>query len=166
MSSSHKNKSMSKSLVLNQTKSLLLKLKNDNVYVAKRKNERVYIKRNKTPRLNVLNNNNVKHKLLRRNVPFKNQVEPFPTATVIGAIKRRHFENKSKSGTTHRACNVKFLKLLQKLDKLLHNLKFNNSKLIMDFLHAKSTMRLIILHVKGVIITLANNTMKSNATAS
>ena len=38
-SSIHKHKSMSKSLVLNQTKSLLLKLKNDNDYGAKRKND-------------------------------------------------------------------------------------------------------------------------------
>ena len=38
--------------------------------------------------------------------------------------------------------------------------------MIMDFLHAKSNMRMITLHVKDVIITIANNTMKSNATAS
>ena len=44
---------MSNSLVLNQTKWLLLKLKNGNDYDAKKKNERVYTKRNKTPRLNV-----------------------------------------------------------------------------------------------------------------
>ena len=53
MTSIHKSKSMSKCLVLNHTKWLLLKLKNDNDYGAKRKNERVYTKRNKTPRLNV-----------------------------------------------------------------------------------------------------------------
>ena len=46
------------------------------------------------------------------------------------------------------------------------NLKFNKSKLIMDFLHAKNNMRMITLHVKGVTITIANNTMKSNAMAS
>ena len=47
-SSIHKSKSMSKSLVLNQTKSLLLKLKKDNDYSAKKKkNERVYTKSNK-----------------------------------------------------------------------------------------------------------------------
>ena len=166
MTSIHKSKTMSKSLVLNQTKWLLLKLKNDNVNVAKRKNERVYTKRNKTPRVNVFNNNNVKHNLLRRNVPFKNQVEPSLTAIEIGATKRKHFEKKSKSGTTNQECNVKFPNLLLKLDKLLHNLKFNKSKLIMVIPHAKSNMRLIILHVKGVIITLANNTMKSNAMAS
>ena len=166
MTSIHKSKSMSKSLVLNQTKSLLLKLKNDNDYGAKRKNERVYTKRNKTPRLNVFNNNNEKHKLLRRNVPFKNQVEPSPTAIANGAIKRKPFEKKSKRGTTNHVCNVKFLKLLHKLVKLHLNLKFNKSKLIMDFLHAKSNMRMITLHVKGVIITIANNTMKSNAMAS
>ena len=163
MTSIHKSKSMSKSLVLNQTKSLLLKLKNDNDYDAKKKNERVYTKRNKTPRLNVFNNNNEKHKLLRRNVPFKNQVEPSPTAIANGAIKRKPFEKKSKRGTTNRVCNVK---LLHKLVKLHLNLKFNKSKLIMDFLHAKSNMRMITLHVKGVIITIANNTMKSNAMAS
>ena len=163
----HKSKSMSKFLVLNQTKSLLLKLKNDNVFVAKKKkNERVYTKRNKTPRLNVFNNNNVKRKLLRRNVPFKNQVEPSPTAIANGAIKRKPFEKKSKRGTTNHVCTVKFLKLLHKLVKLHLNLKFNKSKLIMDFLHAKSNMRMITLHVKGVIITIANNTMKSNAMAS
>ena len=162
----HKSKSMSKSLVLNQTKSLLLKLKNDNDYGAKRKNERVYTKRNKTPRLNVFNNNNVKRKLLRRNVPFKNQVEPSPTAIANGAIKRKPFEKKSKRGTTIRVRNVKPHKLLHKLVKLHLNLKFNKSKLIMDFLHAKSNMRMITLHVKGVIITIANNTMKSNAMAS
>ena len=162
----HKSKSMSKSLVLNQTKWLLLKLKNGNDYGAKKKNERVYTKRNKTPRLNVFNNNNVKRKLLRRNVPFKNQVEPSPTAIANGAIKRKPFEKKSKRGTTNRACNVKFLKLLHKLVKLHLNLKFNKSKLIMDFLHAKSNMRMITLHVKGVIITIANNTMKSNAMES
>ena len=67
----HKSKSMRKSLVLHQTKWLLLKLKNDNDYGAKKKNERVYNKKNKTPRLNVFNNNNVKRKLLRRNVPFE-----------------------------------------------------------------------------------------------
>ena len=157
---------MSKSLVLTQTKSLLLKLKNDNDSSAKRKDERVYTKRNKTPRLNVFNNNNVKHKLLRRNVPFKNQVEPSPTAIANGAIKRKLFEKKSKRGTTNRVCNVKLHKLLHKLVKLHLNLKFNKSKLIMDFLHAKSNMRMITLHVKGVIITIANNTMKSNAMAS
>ena len=152
---------MSKYLVLNQTKSLLLKLKNENDYGAKRKNERVYTKRNKTPRLNVFNNNNVKHKLLRRNVPFKNQVEPLPTATTIGAIKK-----KSKSRTTNQECNVKFLNLPHKLDKLLHNLKFKMSKTTMDIICTKSNMRLIILHVKGIIITLDPNTMKSNATTS
>ena len=57
-------------------------------------------------------------------------------------------------------------KLLHKLDKLLLNLKFNMSKKMMDFLHAKSNMRLIILHIKGAIITLDPNTMKSNAMAS
>ena len=166
MTSIHKSKSMSKSLVLNQTKSLLLKLKNGNDYGAKRKNERVYTKRNKTPRLNVFNNNNEKRKLLRRNVPFKNQVEPSPTAIANGAIKRKPFEKKSKRGTTNRVCNVKLHKVLHKLVKLHFNLKFNKSKLIMDFLHAKSNMRMITLHVKGVIITIANNTMKSNAMAS
>ena len=168
-----KSKSMRKYFVLNHTKLLLHKLKNDNVNVSKRKNERVYIKRNKTPRLNVLNNNNVKHKLLRRNVPFKNQVEPSPTAIEIGAIKRKHSEKKSNSRTTNQECNVKFLhillkldKLLHKLDKLLYNIKFNMSKKTMDFLHAKNNMRMIILHVKGVIITIDHNTMKSNAMAS
>ena len=86
VTSIHKSNSMSKTLVLNQTKSLLPKLKNDNDYDAKRKNERVYTKRNKTPRLNIFNNNNEKRKLLRRNVPFKNQVEPSPTAIANGAI--------------------------------------------------------------------------------
>ena len=165
-SSIHKSKPMSKSLVLNQTKSLLLKLKNDNDYGAKRKKERVYTKRNKTPRLNVFNNNNEKHKLLRRNVPFKNQVELSPTAIANGAIKRKPFEKKSKRGTTNRVCNFNLHKLLHNLVKLHLNLKFNKSKLIMDFLHAKSNMRMITLHVKGVIITIANNTMKSNAMAS
>ena len=166
MTSIHKSKSMSKYLDLNQTKSLLLKLKNGNDYDAKRKNERVYTKRNKTPRLNVFNNNNEKRKLLRRNVPFKNQVEPSPTAIANGAIKRKPFEKKSKRGTINHVCNVKVLKILHKLVKLHLNLKFNKSKLIMDFLRAKSNMRMIILHVKGVIITIANNTMKSNAMAS
>ena len=165
-SSIHKSKPMSKSLVLNQTKSLLLKLKNDNDYGAKRKNERVYTKRNKTPRLNVFKNNYVKHKLLRRNVPFKNQVEPSPTAIANGAIKRKPFEKKSKRGTTNRECNVKFLKLLHKLVQPHLNLKFNKSKLIMDFLRAKSNMRMTTLHAKDVIITIANNTVKSNAMAS
>ena len=73
---------------------------------------------------------------------------------------------KSKRGTTNHVCTVKFLKLLHKLFKLHLHLKFNKSKLIMDFLHAKSNMRMITLHVKGVIITIANNTMKSNAMAS
>ena len=166
-SSIHKSKSMSKSLVLKQIKSLLLKPKNDNDYdVNKNKNERVYTKSNKTPRLNVFNNNYVKRKLLRRNVPFKNQVEPSQTAIANGTIKRKHFAKKSKSRTTNRECNVKFLKLLHKLVKLHLNLKFNKSKLIMDFLHAKSNMRMITLTVKGVIITIANNTMKSNTMAS
>ena len=162
----HKSKSMSKSLVLNQTKWLLLKLKNGNDYGAKKKNERVYTKKNKTPRLNVFNNNNVKRKLLRHNVPFKNQVEPSPTAIPNGAIKRKLFGEKSKRGTTKRVFNVKLLKPLHKLVKLHFNLKFNKSKLIMDFLRAKSNMRMTILHVKDVIITIANNTMKSNAMAS
>ena len=162
----HKSKPMSKSLILNQTKWLLLKLKNGNDYGAKKKNERVYTKKNKTPRLNVFNNNNVKRKLLRRNVPFKNQVEPSPTAIANSAIKRKPFEKKSKRGTTNRVCNVKLHKPLHKLVKLLFNLKFNKSKLIMDFLRAKSNMRMTILHVKDVIITIANNTMKSNAMAS
>ncbi len=148
---------MSKSVVLNQTKSCLLKLK-----LKKKKNERVYTKRNKTPRLNVFNNNNEKHKLLRRNVLFKIRVEPLPTAIASGAIKRKPFENKSKRGTTNRVCNVK----LHKLVKLHFNLKFNKNKLIMDFLRAKSNMRMTILHVKDIIITIANNTMKSNAMAS
>ena len=165
-SSIHKSKSMSKFLVLNQTKSLWLKLKNDNDYGAKRKNKRVYTKRNKMPRLNVFNNNNTKHKLLRRNVPFKHQVELSPTAIANDAIKRKPFEKKSKRGTTNRVCNVKLHKLLHKLVKILLNLKFNKSKLIMVFLHAKSNMRMITLHVKGVFITIANNTMKSNAMAS
>ena len=165
-SSIHKNNPMSKSLVLNQTKSLLLKLKNDNDYGAKRKNERVYTKKNKTLRLNVFNNNNVKRKLLRRTVPFKNQVEPSPTAIANGAIKRKLFEKKSKRGTTIRVSNVKLHKLLHKLVKLHLNLKFNKSKLIMDFIRAKSNMRVTILHVKDIIITIANNTMKSNAMAS
>ena len=164
-SSIHKSKPMSKFLVLTQTKSLLLKLKNDNDYGAK-KNERVYTNLHKMPRHNVKNNNSVMLKHLRRNVPFKNQVEPSETAIANGGIKRKPFEKKSKRGTTNRECNVKFLKLLHKLDKLLLNLKFNKSKLIMDFLHAKSNMRMIILYVKGIIITIANNTMKSNATAS
>ena len=103
---------------------------------------------------------------MRRNVPFKNQVEPSPTAIANGAIKRKLFEKKSKRGTTYRACNVKSLKLLHKLVKLHLNLKVNKSKLIMDFLHAKSNMRMITLTFKGVIITIANNTMKSNAMAS
>ena len=158
----HKSKSMSKSLVLTQTKSLLLKLKNDNDYGAKKKNERVYTKKNKTPRLNVFNNNNMKRKLLRRNVPFKNQVEPSPTAIVNSAIKRKLFEKKSKRGTTNRECNVK----LHKLVKIHLNLKFHKSKLIMVFIHDKSNMRMITLTVKGVIITIANNTMKSNTMAS
>ena len=161
MKSIHKSKSMRKSLVLNQTKLLLLKLKNDNDYGAK-KNERVYTKSNKTPRLNVFNNNNVKRKLLRRNVPFKIRAEPLPTAIASCAIKRKPFEKKSKRGTTNRVCNVK----LHKLVKLHLNLKFNKSKLIMVIPHAKSNMRLIILHVKGVIIILDRNTMKSNTTAS
>ena len=73
------------------------KLKKDNVFVAKKKkNERVYTKSNKTPRLNVFNNNYVKRKLLRRNVPFKNQVELSPTAIANGAIKRKPLEKKSK----------------------------------------------------------------------
>ena len=155
---------MSKSLVLKQIKSLLLKLKNDNDYgVNKNKNERVYTKSNKMPRLNVFNNNNEKHKLLKRNVPFKHQVELSPTAIANGAIKRKLFEKKSKRGTTIRECNDK---LLPKLLKLNFTLKVNKNKLIMDFIHAKSNMRMIILHVKGVINTIANNTMKSNAMAS
>ena len=162
----HKSKMMSKSLVLNQTKSLLLKLKNDNVFVAKMKNERVYTRRNKTPRLNIFNNNNEKRKLLRSNVPFNNQVELSPIAIANGTIKRKPFEKKSKSGTTNRECNVKLHELLHKLVKLHLNLKFNMSKKTMDIPHAKSNMRLIILHVKGVIITINHNTMKSNATAS
>ena len=167
MTTIHKRKSMSKSLVLNQTKPHLRKLKNDNVSVAKKKkNEPVYTKSNKTPRLNVLNNNYVKRKLLRRNVPFKNQVELSPTAIVNGAIKRKPFEKKSKRGTTNCECNVKLHKLLHKLVKLHLNLKFNKSKLIMDFLHAKSNMRMSTLHVNGVIITLDHNTMKSNVAAS
>ena len=165
MTSIHKSK-MSKSLVLNQTKWLLLKLKKGNDYGAKKKNERVYTKKNKTPRLNVFNNNNEKRKLLRRNVPFKNQVEPSPTAIANGAIKRKPFEKKSKRGTTKRVCNIKLLKPLHKLVKLHFNLKFNKSKLIMEFIRTKSNMRMTILHDKGVIITIANNTMKSNTMAS
>ena len=157
---------MRKFLVLNQTKSLLLKLKNDSDYGTKRKNERVYTKRNKTPRLNVFNNNNVKRKLLRRNVPFEIQAERLPTAITSGAIKRKPFEKKSKRGTTNRVCNVKLHKVLHKHVKLNLNLKFNKSKLIMDFIRAKSNMRMTILHVKDVTITIANNTMKSNAVAS
>ena len=164
MKSIHKSKLMSKYFVLNHTKLLLHKLKNDNG--AKRKNERVYTKRNKMSRLNIFNNNNMKRKLLRRNVPFKNQVEPSPTAIANDAIKRKLFEKKSKRGTTYRVCNVKLHKPLLKLVKLLFNLKFNKSKLIMDFLCTKSNMRTIILNVKGVIITIANNTMKSSAMAS
>ena len=145
----------------------MLKLQKGNVFVTKKnKNERVCTKCNKTPRLNVFNNNNEKHKLLRRNVPFKNQVEPSPTAIANSAIKRKPLEKKSKRGTTIHVSNVKLHKLLHKLVKLHLNLKFNKSKLIMDFLHAKSNMRMSTLHVKGVIITIANNTMKSNTMAS
>ena len=106
---------------------------------------------NKTPRLTVFNNNNEKHKLLKRNVPFKHQVELSPTAIANGAIKRNPFEKKSKRGTTNRVCNDK---LLHKLVKLHLNLKVNKSKL-----------RETILRVKD-IITLDPNTMKSNATTS
>ena len=166
MTSIHKSKTMSKSLVINQTKWLLLKLKNGNDFGAKKKNERVYTKKNKTPRLNVFNNNNEKRKLLRRNVPFKNQVEPSPTAIANGAIKRKLFEKKSKRGTTYCVCNVKLHKPLHKLLKLNFALKVIKRKLIMDFIHAKSNMRMITLHVKGIINTIANNTMKSNAMAS
>ena len=94
MTSIHNNKTMNNSLVLNQTKWLLLKLKNGNDYGAKKKN--------KMPRLNVFNNNNMKRKLLRRNVPFKNQAELSPTAIANGAIKRKPFEKKFKRGTTKR----------------------------------------------------------------
>ena len=73
---------------------------------------------------------------------------------------------KSKSETTNQECIVKFLKLLHKLEKLLQNLNIKKSKTTMKILHPKSNMRLIILHVKGVIITLDPNTMKRNATAS
>ena len=166
MTSIHKSKSMSKSLVRTQTKSLLHKLKNDNDYDTKKKSERAYTKRNKTLRLNVFNNNNVKRKLLRRNVPFDIRAEPLPTAIMSGTIKRKPFEKKSKRGTTYHVCNVKLHKPLLKLVKLPFNLKFNKSRLIMDFLRAKSDMRMTILHVKDVIITIANNTMKSNAMAS
>ena len=160
------SKSTSIYIIPHHTKSLLHKLKNDNDYDVKKKNEHVYTKRNKTPRLNVFNNNNVKRKLLRRNVPFGIQAEPLPTAITSGAINRKPFEKKSKRGTTNRVCNIKFLKLIHKLVKLHLNLTFNKSKLIMDFLHAKSNMRMITLHVKGFIITIANNTMKRNAMAS
>ena len=100
----------------------------------------------------------MKRKLLRRNVPLNNQVEPSPTAIANSAIKRKLFEKKSKRGTTNRVCNVKLHKHL--------NFKLNKNKLTMDFLRAKSNMRMITLHVKGVIITIANNTMKSNAMES
>ena len=124
----HKSKPMSKSLVLNQIKSLLPKLKNDNVFVAKKKkNERVYTKSNKTLRLNVFNNNYVKRKLLRRNVPYKNQVESSPTPIANSAIKRKPFEKKYKRGTINHVCTVKFLKLLHKLVKLHVILKCNKS---------------------------------------
>ena len=53
----HKSKSTSKSFGLNHTKTLLHKLKKDNVNVAKTKNERVNIKRSKTPRRSDNNNN-------------------------------------------------------------------------------------------------------------
>ena len=167
MTSIPKNKLMNKFLVHNQTKWRLLKLKNDNIFVTnKNKNERAYMKSNKTPRLNVFNNNNEKHKLLRRNVPFKHQVELSPTAIANGAIKRKPFEKKSKRGTINRVCKVKLHKLLHNLVKLHLNLKFNKSKLIMDFIRAKSNMRMTTLHVKDVTITIANNTMKSNDTES
>ena len=132
---------MSKSLVLNQTKFLLLKPKNGNHYDAnKNKNERVYTKSNKTPRLNVFNNNNEKNKILRGNVPFKNQVEVSPTAITNSAIKRKPFEKKSKRGTTNHVCNVKFLKLLHKLVKLHLNLKFNKSKKTLEILQDKNKL--------------------------
>ena len=143
----------------------MLKLKNGNDFGAKKKNEHIYTKKNKTPRLNVFKHNIVKHKLLRH-VPFKNQVEPLPTTTEICEIKRKHYVKKFKSETTKQECIVKFLELLHKLDKLLHNRKFIKSKMTMEILHAKSNMRLIILHIKGVIIIPDPNTMKSNATTS
>ena len=161
-----KSKSTSKYFVINHTKILLHKLKNDNVKVTKRKSERDNIKMNKTPRINVSNNNNMKHKILRRNMPFKNQVEPLPTATGIGAITRKHFEKKFKSDATKEECIVKFPKILHKLDKLLHNLKFIKSMMTTTILHAKSNIRLKILHIKGVIITPDPNIMKSNTMAS
>ena len=86
---------------------------------------------------------------------------------------KKHFATKFKNKSMKLVCIVKFIKFLVKLDKLLHkldklllNLKFNMRKKTMDFLHAKSNMRITTLHVKGVIITIANNTMKSNATTS
>ena len=75
-------------------------------------------------------------------------------------------EGCSASGTINRACNVKSLKLLNKLVKPHLNLKFNKSKWIMDFLRTKSNMRMITLHVKNVIINIDLNTMKNNAMAS
>ena len=86
---------------------------------------------------------------------------------------------KFKNGDFNLACIVKFLKLLLKLDKLLHklanNIKFNKSNTTMEILQdknnmrsttilAKSNMRLSILNDMGVIIP-DPNTMKNNAMA-
>ena len=79
---------------------------------------------------------------------------------------KKRFAMKFNNESIKLVCIMKFLKLLQKLVKPHFNLKFNKSKWIMDFLRAKSNMRMTILHVKDVIITIANNTMKSNAMAS
>ena len=140
--------------------------KKGNVNVTKSKSERANTKTNKTPKHSVNNNNSVKPKHLRCNMHYMTQVAPSPTAMLKRASNKKHFARKSKRGFINHVCIVKFLKLLHKLDKLLHNLKFIKSMMTLEILHTKSNMRLTILHVKGVIITLDPNTMKSNSMAS
>jgi hypothetical protein len=137
----------------------LRKHKNDNANANKRKRKHANTKMSKMPKLPVYNDNGVKHKPLKRNVLSSTPILPSPTATDVFEKKKKHFTSKYKNEYIKHVCTVKSHKLLHKLDK---NHKFAKSNTTMRILHAKSNLRLAILHV----IILDPNTMKSNATAS
>ena len=89
----------------------------------------------------------------------------------LGAIfmtyhkKKKHFEMKFKKGAIKRECNAKLLLKLDKNNKLYKNHKFGKSNMMMSFNHAKSNMRLTILHVKNAL-PIGNQTMKRITMAS
>ena len=96
------------------------------------------------------------------NRPFWNRFQFAIYFDVIKAKKNLYVDVRSIDTDAMEKDPEYFGEALQMCTQLniLRIMQFNKSKLIMDFLRAKSNMRMITLHVKGVIITIANNTMK------